>query len=136
MAKYKNKKVSAYNLEFDSYAELRFYEKLVDLKERGLIKDFRFQVSFLVLQGFQHKSKKVRKMDYLSDFVVEDLDGEEIIIDIKTDFTDTQLFRNKIKTLLFFNPNYNFWIVYAKGSQHHKTFTVKELYGSKKNNIF
>lgn len=133
--KYNNKKVEANGIFFDSYAELRFYERLISLKKAGRIRNFKFQVPLLVLQGFQHNGKKVQKMQYVADFVVEDLDGQEIIIDIKTRLTDTQLFRNKIKTLLFFNPQYNVWIVYAKGSQHKKVFSVKVLYGSKQNRI-
>lgn len=133
--KYRNQKVEAYGIMFDSYAELRFYEKLLILKEKGHIQDFKFQVSLLVLHGFQHNGKKVQKMEYIADFVVEDNTGQEIIIDIKTKLTDTQLFRNKIKTLLFFNPKYNVWIVYAKGSQHNKIFSIKSLYGSIKNTI-
>lgn len=133
--KYNNKKVEAYGVLFDSYAELRFYEKLITLKKERRIRDFKFQVPLLILQSFQHNGKKVQKMEYIADFLVEDFDGQEIIIDIKTKLTDTQLFRNKIKTLLFFNPQYNVWVVYSKGSQHKKIFSVKVLYGSKQNRI-
>lgn len=97
--KYGNEIVKRYGLTFRSKKELKRYEQLLILKERGEIQDFKFQVKYLIadkvdkLFGAQH---------YVADYVVYHLDGSFDVEDTKG--FHTALYRLK-KHLLYLKHN-------------------------------
>jgi len=70
---------------FDSVLEGMYYAHLLDLKRCGYLKSFERQVSYTLMKGFTHKAtgKKVRPVTYIADFVLEDPDGNVLVVDVK-----------------------------------------------------
>lgn len=72
------------DFNFDSAAEARYYLELKLLKRSGQVKDFILQPRFLLQDAYTNKNgKKVRKTEYVADFLVTYADGKQEIIDVK-----------------------------------------------------
>ncbi|WP_050613314.1 DUF1064 domain-containing protein [Bacillus testis] len=118
MAKYHNKKTVIDGITFDSKAEALYYEQLKQLKENKQIKDFELQPRFLLQEAFKKNGKTFRKIEYIADFKVTNLDDSVEIIDIKG--VETEAFKLKKKlferkylyklTLLTYVKKYGGWI--------------------------
>lgn len=84
-------------ITFDSKLEARFYEFVKQLKKEGKIKDFEMQSRFEIFPAYVFNDKKIRKIEYVADFIVRHHDGEFEVIDVKG--VETDVF--KIKRKLF-----------------------------------
>lgn len=93
---------------FDSVLEGMYYAYLLELKRDKFIKKFTRQVTFVLMEGFTHKlsGKKVRPITYIADFVLEDMDGNELVVDVKG--KKTPEFRLKEKMFLAKYPDKEF----------------------------
>lgn len=103
-------------ITFDSMMEARYYLFLLEEKKQGKIKDFKMQVPFELQPKFKKKNgKTVRAIDYVADFVIDDV----TVVDVKGVETDTfklkaKLFNYKYSGLelkiLQFYPETNEWM--------------------------
>jgi hypothetical protein len=87
-SKYQNKKIEIDGVTFDSKKEAKVYGELKLLKQSGEIKDFTRQQTFELIPSqyeiINGKKKCVEKpVQYKADFVVEHLDGEKSVVDVK-----------------------------------------------------
>lgn len=104
--KYNAKKTVIDGITFDSKAEAAYYNQLKMLKKAGEIKDFEMQKEFVLLEGFNHPSKKtksgkpsrVRAIKYIPDFIVTENDGTKKVVDVKG--VQTPDFRIKAKMFM------------------------------------
>lgn len=112
MSKYKNKKTVIDGITFDSIMESKYYLQLVWLLKHKQIKSFRVQPRYELLEGFEKNGKKYRKIEYVADFEIEELDGSITVVDVKTLKLDVF----KIKEKMFVNKyDYKFVVLtYAK----------------------
>ena len=105
MSKYKNKTIVLDDIQFQSQIEAKYYIQLKWLKTNKQIKGFELQPKFLLQESFKKDGKTHRKIEYIADFKVINLDGSIEIIDIKSTATDTPLFRLKEKLFHFRYPH-------------------------------
>lgn len=69
---------------FDSQLECRFYTNyLLPKLKTGEIKSIRRQVRYELLPSFIYKNKKIRPIEYVSDFDVLYSDSSFVVIDVK-----------------------------------------------------
>ena len=101
--KYNNKKTTIDDIVFDSKNEALYYEALKDMKEKGLIKDFELQPSFLLQESFVKNDKKYRPITYIADFRVINNDGSAYIVDVKGMLTTE--FKIKLKLFNYKYPD-------------------------------
>lgn len=96
---------------FDSISEGMYYSYLLKLKRLKIIKNFERQVTFVLLEGFLHEpsGKKIRSIKYIADFIVENQDGSQTVVDVKGQKTPE--FKLKEKMLLSRYPNMDFQCV-------------------------
>lgn len=96
---------------FDSISEGMYYAYLLKLKRLKIIKNFERQVTFVLLDGFLHEpsGKKIRSIKYIADFIVENQDGSQTVVDVKGQKTPE--FKLKEKMLLSRYPNMDFQCV-------------------------
>jgi len=82
--KYGNEKTDGY----DSKKEKRKHEELLMLEKKGLIKNLKTQVPFVLIPSQKDESGKIieRSVKYIADFVYE-VDGITNILDVKSDPT-------------------------------------------------
>ena len=101
-SKYRNRKVTVDGIMFDSEKEARRYGELKLLQKTGYISDLQLQVPFTLIPS-QSKDGKVieRKMSYKADFVYKDKDGKQIVEDVKSEATKTEVYRCKKKLMLY-----------------------------------
>lgn len=97
MTKYGAKKVTVDGIRFDSKLESEYYLHLKEELDKGNIGGFELQPKFELQESFRKRGILFRKIEYKADFKVLELDGSEVIVDVKgfetTDF--------KIKQKLF-----------------------------------
>lgn len=116
--KYNNKKIEIDGHTFDSKAEAKYYEHLKWLQESEEILFFRLQPRYELQESFRKEGKLHRKIEYVADFEVHQLDGSIETIDVKgfetTDFAiKRKLFEKKFPhklTLLAFSQIDGGWI--------------------------
>lgn len=94
--KYGNKKITLDGHTFDSIAESKYYEQLKWLKQGNQIKDFKLQPRFLLQEAFKKNGKTFRKIEYVADFEIHNLDGSIDIVDIKGVETKEFLLKRKL----------------------------------------
>lgn len=94
--KYGNKKTVVDNITFDSIAEAKYYQQLKWLKEAKQIKDFKLQPRFLLQEAFKKNGKTIRKIEYVADFEIHNLDGTVEIVDVKGHETTEFLIKKKL----------------------------------------
>lgn len=121
--KYGNKKVVVDNIKFDSHAEASYYEQLKWLLQAKQIKSFKCQPKFLLQEAFKKNGVTVRKIEYIADFEIHNLDGSIEIVDVKG-APPTEAFNIKRKlfekkypyklSVVTFSKNYGGWIEYDK----------------------
>ena len=101
MNKYNAKKVEIDGIVFDSRAEGRFYEHLLDLMHDGVVESFEMQKPYTLLDKFPHPKtgKTIRAIKYVPDFEVIYTDGRVEVVDVKGMRTD--VFRMKCKLFMF-----------------------------------
>ena len=93
--KFNAKKTQIDGIKFDSKAEAQYYLQLKWLKQARQIKDFKVQPRFLLQEEKKKNGKTIRKIEYVADFEVHNLDGSTEIIDIKG--VETEGFKIKRK---------------------------------------
>lgn len=94
--KYHNKKVEYNGIPFDSRKERDCFIKLIDQEAKGEIRNLRRQVPFVIIPAvyeeyvkhLKTKDKierrcKQRQTLYIADFVYEDLEGNQVVLDAK-----------------------------------------------------
>ena len=98
MSKYKNSKVVADGVTFDSKHEALYYELLKRKRAEGEIQNFELQPKYILQPSFKRDGKTVRAITYTADFLVYHTDGTEEVVDIKSIGTATQqgLIRRKM----------------------------------------
>lgn len=99
--KYGNKKTVVDGITFDSKAEAIYYNQLKWLKQAKQIKDFKLQPRFLLQDSFRKNGKLFRKIEYIADFEVINLDGSTEIIDIKGTITKEFALKRKLFELKY-----------------------------------
>lgn len=107
-SKYKNKKIEIDGFKFDSKKEGNRYLELILLLKAKKITDLYLQPDFILQDSFKDKNgKHHRKISYIGDFKYV-INGETFVEDSKGFKTD--IFRLKLKLLLFKYPDINFII--------------------------
>ena len=119
MNKYNAKKVEIDGIVFDSRAEGRFYEHLLDLMREGVVESFEMQKPYTLLDKFPHPKtgKTIRAIKYVPDFEVIYTDGRVEVVDVKGMQTD--VFRMKCKLFMF---RYQIPLVLVKYNRTTKKF--------------
>lgn len=83
MTKYGAKKTFVDDIRFDSQMEADFYLWLKELQKEGQIGKFTLQPKFELQEAFKKRGINFRKIEYRADFLVQMLDGSELVIDVK-----------------------------------------------------
>ncbi|AZV56054.1 DUF1064 domain-containing protein [Clostridium sp. AWRP] len=108
-SKYNAKKITVDGIRFDSKDEARYYEYLKKLKAKGVIENFELQPKFTLIPAFIYKGEKERPATYTLDFLIYNIDGTEIYVDVKGDSTPQG--ELKFKMLKHLHPDMDFrWI--------------------------
>jgi hypothetical protein len=109
MAKFKSskraKKVEIDSIVFMSTMESNYYLKLKDDLAHNRIKKFECQPVYLLQEAYKKYGKAIRKIEYIGDFLVTNLDNSEVTIDVKGRAGDTPDFRLKRKMFDFKYPD-------------------------------
>lgn len=95
-SKYNAKRVEVDGIKFASIAEAKYYEQLKWLKHANQIKGFTLQPRFLLQEAYKKNGKTVRKIEYVADFEIHNLDGSIEIIDVKGHETKEFLLKKKM----------------------------------------
>ncbi len=122
MSKFHNKKTIIDDILFDSQMESHYYLYLKELKEQGVVVDFKLQPVFILQEGFYKDGKKIRPIQYIADFEVTYNDGHVEVIDVKGKLTDTFLIKRKM--LLYKYRDIDFKCVKEKGRKPNKYWEV------------
>lgn len=122
MSKFHNKKTIVDDILFDSQMESHYYLYLKELKEQGVVVDFKLQPVFILQEGFSKDGKRIQPIKYIADFEVTYNDGHVEIIDVKGKITEA--FRIKRKILLYKYRNVDFKCVREKGRKPNKYWEV------------
>lgn len=97
MNKYHNFRFTVNGKTFDSKKEAKRYSELVDLKERGAIKNLKTQVKFELIP----KQDGERACSYIADFVYRDAENNLVVEDVKgSKKTLTDSYKIKKKLML------------------------------------
>ncbi|MFJ7369339.1 DUF1064 domain-containing protein [Lysinibacillus sp. NPDC098008] len=140
MGAIKSKKTIVNDIKFDSSSEAAFYKKLIKMKEEGIIKDFKMQISFQILDPFTHGVEERQGRRYICDFIITTMQDEEIVVDIKTPASDTYAFKLKEDMFLKKFKDSNFWIIYAYQRKLNRVsyfeFKLERKHGLAENNLF
>ncbi|APT48979.1 hypothetical protein BSA171_14570 [Bacillus safensis] len=102
--KYGARKTVVDGITFDSKAEAKYYQHLKWLKQAKQIKDFSLQPRFELQETFKKHNKTFRKIEYIADFEVHNLDGSIEIIDIKGMETKDFAIKRKLYERKFDTP--------------------------------
>lgn len=122
MSKFHNKKTIVDGILFDSQMESHYYLYLKELKEQGVVVDFKLQPVFILQEGFSKDGKRIQPIKYIADFEVTYNDGHVEIIDVKGKITEA--FRIKRKILLYKYRNVDFKCIREKGRKPNKYWEV------------
>lgn len=99
MSKYRNKKITIDNIEFDSKDESLYYLLLKSQKQADLIKDFELQPKYELVPKFEYQGKKRQAITYTPDFNIFHHDNSVTAVDVKSIGTATQ--QGEIRRKLF-----------------------------------
>ena len=122
MSKFHNKKTIVDGILFDSQMESHYYLYLKELKEQGVVVDFKLQPVFILQEGFSKDGKRIQPIKYIADFEVTYNDGHVEIIDVKGKITEA--FRIKRKILLYKYRDVDFKCIREKGRKPNKYWEV------------
>lgn len=78
-SKYRAVKTTIDDITFDSLKEARRYKELKVLERAGVITNLHLQVPYILIP----KSKYGRAIKYITDFVYSDVNGNQIVEDVK-----------------------------------------------------
>ena len=93
MNKYNNKKTIVDAIIFDSKDEAKYYELLKAKRAAGEIKNFELQPRFTLKDA--DKDLKLRKVEYVADFLIYHNYEMDEVVDIKGMATETALLKRK-----------------------------------------
>ena len=97
MGKYRNRKTTVDGITFDSAKEANRYAELRLLQRAGEIFDLQRQVPFVLIPKQERNGKVVeRAVVYKADFVYKDMNGEEIVEDVKGLLTKEYILKRKL----------------------------------------
>lgn len=122
MSKFHNKKTIVDGVLFDSQMESHYYLYLKELKEQGVVVDFKLQPVFILQEGFYKDGKKIQPIKYIADFEVTYNDGHVEIIDVKGKITEA--FKIKRKILLYKYRDVDFKCIREKGRKPNKYWEI------------
>lgn len=91
--KYGNKKIVIDGIQFDSKLEGERYRQLRLLEKAGEIKDLSRQVEFELQPSYRKRSKTIRAIKYIADFVYFDVKDKKMIVE------DTKGFKSEVYKL-------------------------------------
>ena len=95
--KYGSTKKEVDGILFDSTIEANYYLRLKDYKSLNLIKDFSLQPKFLLQEKFTTAFGETREdIEYVADFLITDLDDEQIVVDTKGFTTKDFVLKRKL----------------------------------------
>lgn len=119
MSKYGNRKVKAdvdgEQVTFDSVVERDRYHHLKLLEKAGEISNVELQPVYLLQESFKRDGKMIRAETYRGDFRYMQ-NGQVTLEDVKG-YILTDLYKSKVKRLLFKHPELKFIEVYRKQKQ-------------------
>ena len=90
-------------IEFDSLNESRYYIHVLKAVKAGTVKSFELQKPFEIVPPHVRSGRKVRKAEYISDFVLHMADGSTKVIDVKG--IETDVFKLKKKLVEYLYPD-------------------------------
>jgi len=91
-------------IKFHSQDEARRYKELIIQEKGEVIQNLILQPRFLIQEPYVYRGAKVRKAEYVADFMYNNKKGEVIVEDVKSKHTATdELYRLKKKLMLFRN---------------------------------
>lgn len=93
--KYKAKKNIVDGIKFDSIKESNRYIQLRQMEKLGVISNLQRQVKYELQPSFNFEGTTIRSINYIADFVYE-LDGQEVIEDVKGVRTKEYLLKKKM----------------------------------------
>ena len=96
-SKYSNKKVNIDGITFDSMKEANRYRELKLLEKVGEISNLVLQPVYVLLNGFEYKSEKIRAIKYIGDFeYLDSKTGSKVLEDTKGFKTKDYLIKVKL----------------------------------------
>ena len=122
MSKFHNKKTIVDGILFDSQMESHYYLYLKELKEQGVVVDFKLQPVFILQEGFSKDGKRIQPIKYIADFEVTYNDGHVEIIDVKGKITEA--FKIKRNILLYKYRDVDFKCIREKGRKPNKYWEI------------
>lgn len=82
--KYNRKRVTIDNITFDSKRESEYYLILKEKEKNKEITNLQLQKRFKLQDEYINgNNEKIKKIEYIADFVYEDLKGQTHVIDVK-----------------------------------------------------
>ena len=108
-SKYHAYKAVIDGIQFDSLNESRYYVCIKQVRdnhqetEHGKLLSFEMQVPYTIVPSHIKKGHRIRKMEYLADFVLHYEDGTERVIDVKG--VETDVFKLKKKFIEYVYPD-------------------------------
>jgi hypothetical protein len=117
---YSTKKVKYNNLTFDSGLEVYFYKLL---EKDNLHTDLQMQVPFELQPTFKWRGKTIRKMEYVSDFLLTD---KKIVIETKGLLEEKAKIKHKI--FKFKYPEYYFFMPRNQIQCREVLSEIKQIY--------
>lgn len=93
--KYRAKKTTVDDIEFDSYMEAKRYRQLVTLEMAGEISDLVLQPKFRPMDSYKYNGKAIKAIDYIADFMYRE-DGKLIVEDVKGMRTPAYIIKSKL----------------------------------------
>lgn len=82
-SKYRNTKCESGGYKFDSLSEMRRWQVLEQMQERGEISGLRLQVPFILAPAVVINGRTKPALKYVADFVYETRDARKVIEDVK-----------------------------------------------------
>ena len=102
MSKYGNRKVVLNGITFDSKKEATRWAELKLLERAGKITFLQRQVSYVLVPKQVRDGKMIeRPVVYKADFAYKDENGEDVVEDVKSPATKTQVYILKRKLMLW-----------------------------------
>lgn len=99
---------------FDSVMEMKYYRDVVlPSVERGEIKYYELQKTYMLQPGFMREGKKVKPITYVADFYIEYADGRVEVIDTKGCPDAAAKLKRKLMWYVYPDLVYR-WVVYSK----------------------
>lgn len=117
--KFGNTETYAGGMVFASKLEARRYSELIAMQRARLITGLKTQERFTLQPAFVTRSgEKIRKIEYVADFVYRLPDGQMVIEETKGFQTDES--KIKMKMVKYSYPDYDVRMVYEKAKPKHK----------------